>query len=70
MHSFSLAPALIGYLLIWNCRLKSKNTKGEAVMLRAYAKKYFPDILSMLVGVDTDIATPWRYAGVLTLIII
>ena len=31
-------------------RLKSKNTKGEAVMLRAYAKKYFPDILSMLVN--------------------
>ena len=30
-------------------RLKSNNTKGEAVMLRAYAKKYFSEILIMLV---------------------
>ena len=35
-------------------RLKNKNTKGEAVMLRGYAKKYFKHIVKLLGDVDSD----------------
>ena len=35
-------------------RLKNKNTKGEAVMLRGYAKKYFKHIIKLLGNVDSD----------------
>jgi len=29
-------------------RLRNKNTKGDAVMLRGYAKKYFSHIIKLL----------------------
>lgn len=35
-------------------RLKSKNTSGENEMLRAYAKRYFKDIVGMLGQVDSE----------------
>ena len=61
IHSFSILLILNFYLPLISSlslcllhsylfpRLKSNNTKGEAVMLRAYAKKYFSEILIMLV---------------------
>lgn len=35
-------------------RLKSKNTKGESEMLKAYAKRYFKDIVGLLGRVDSE----------------
>ena len=35
-------------------RLKTKNTKGESEMLKAYAKRYFKDIVGMLGRVDSE----------------